>query len=366
MNNNFRIRKKNQSISENCDKLSEKKVYETEINLKSYDNEKREITLPKINNMEKLPLSKKNSKIDTKISSQKIFIEKKDCGILISEELKSIKSNEIQKERIKTFKIKFINNWFIKNGFTEPNLKIGLDHDFQIGFITDQIKVLLDSIQYFRFSILNTNDSSILFNNFAFNKQAEFNKLLEETCGLVIEICTIILADFYEHMPKFVAIQIPNPNLLKDKKTFNEFNNYLQNCEILSNCFTFLKSCLEVYEILTKQVNDMYLLKNKFCIIQQYLSRARFNVSNLIFIMKNAKKGYDYDQKVKYYLIKMTKKYSFKAFSIETHKLHLKTSKPPIPKLNKNFIDFQDKKGIYLNKFRYWGKTSSSNYIQTK
>ena len=47
----------------------------------------------------------------------------------------------------------------------------------------------------------------------------------------------------------------------------------------------------------------MYLLKNKFCIIQQYLSRARFNVSNLIFIMKNAKKGYDYDQKVKYYLI---------------------------------------------------------------
>ena len=167
-------------------------------------------------------------------------------------------------------------------------------------------------------------------------------------------------------MPKFVAIQIPNPNLLKDKKTFNEFNNYLQNCEILSNCFTFLKSCLEVYEILTKQVNDMYLLKNKFCIIQQYLSRARFNVSNLIFIMKNAKKGYDYDQKVKYYLIKMTKKYSFKAFSIETHKLHLKTSKPPIPKLNKNFIDFQDKKGIYLNKFRYWGKTSSSNYIQTK
>ena len=141
-------------------------------------------------------------------------------------------------------------------------------------------------------------DSTILFKKFSYYKQVEFNKIIEETCGLIMEICSLILIDFYDYMPKFVAIQPPNPSLLKDRKTNNEFNSFISNCEIFFKCNIFLKGCLDVYEILTKQVDDMSLSRSNFIVVQQYLARTRLNLSNLSIVMKNARNNIHFDERV--------------------------------------------------------------------
>ena len=275
VNGNFKLHRKCTSQITN---LKEKKVLVTDINIKSTENETHGKTFP--NQFKK--------ELINNVKNEK----------LISEEIINFKAKDCQPERIKTFKVKFINNWFGKNGFSEPSAKLGLNFEFQTGVIRDQIKVILDSLHYFRTSYLNSKETSLLFNNFTFSKQRDFNKILEETCGLMMEICTIILVDFYDYMPQFVAIQPPNPSLLKDKKTVNEYNSFIANTDLFSKCNAFLKGCLDVYEILIKQVDDMHLTRHNYTIVQQYLSRTRYNVSNMIFSMKNAKKSYEFDQKV--------------------------------------------------------------------
>ena len=197
MNKNFKRGKKSNSENKNTQICNDKPIYETEFNILSTENKINEKSLPNINNNDFN--DKKYSKIEKRTSSLPLPIVSpvnKDSDKLLTEELIKIKSNEFQPERIKTFKIKNIDNWFRKNGFLEPNVKLGLDPDFQKSLISDEIKVILDSIQYFKLSCLNTKNSYILFNNFAYRKQVEFNKVIEETCGLLTEICTLILDDF--------------------------------------------------------------------------------------------------------------------------------------------------------------------------
>jgi len=273
--------------------ISEKKGIETEVNIKSTNNE-TVTAFPNIAIVEKKP-----SMIEKKpIFQQTEFLLKKDLEKLVDEE-SNLKFYKEQPERLKTFKVKFIKNWYTKNGFTEPNIKVVKDDDFQSGVITDEIKVILDGINHFKITQLNLKDSARLFKNFSYKKQVQFNQIIEETCGLILESCSMILVDFYDFMPKFVAIQPPNPTLLKDRKTNNEYNTFLTNCEIFFKCNVFLKGCLDVYDILTKQVDDMSLSKQNFIVVQQYLARTRLNLSNLCFIMKNERNNIKFDEKVK-------------------------------------------------------------------
>lgn len=101
-------------------------------------------------------------------------------------------------------------------------------------------------------------------------------------------------------MEKFVSVQQPNEELIKDVKVKNENNSFCHNVRIMNEIVTFFKSCFEVYRILVKQVDDMVIPTSNFMTLQQFTARARFNVSNLIFSMKNYLNNYTTDYNVKY------------------------------------------------------------------
>lgn len=99
-------------------------------------------------------------------------------------------------------------------------------------------------------------------------------------------------------MEKFVAVQKPTEEMLKDSIVKNEKSNFCANVKILNDILSFFKSCYEVYKILVRQVEDMAIPNYNFIKLSQFIARARYNVSSLIFTIKNHFINYDSDMKV--------------------------------------------------------------------
>ena len=118
-------------------------------------------------------------------------------------------------------------------------------------------------------------------------------------------------------MEKFVSVQQPSDEMLRDARVKNEKNSFCHNVRIMNEVATFFKSCFEVYRILVKQVDDMIIPGSNFINLQQYIARSRFNVSNLIFSMKNYMINYTTDFKVIYWLKKNANKYMIDAFKAD-------------------------------------------------
>lgn len=128
-------------------------------------------------------------------------------------------------------------------------------------------------------------------------RQIKYNKCLEETCGLLIEISNIILMDFSHYLEKFAAIEPPSKERLLNQEVKNEETNFFYNIKLFSDSILFLKGCFEVYLILVKQLDDMVIPQITYSKLVQYLARCRLNVSNLIFTAKNALQNLNSDQK---------------------------------------------------------------------
>ena len=120
-----------------------------------------------------------------------------------------------------------------------------------------------------------------------------------------MEIAKIILVgimkfniEFFQYMEKFVSAKQPNEDLLKDVRVKDEKNSFCHNVRLMNEIILFFKSCYEVYKILVKQVEDMVIVGTNFFRLQQFIARARFNVSYLISSMKNHINSYINDMNV--------------------------------------------------------------------
>jgi hypothetical protein len=217
--------------------------------------------------------------------------------------------------RQKTFTVEYILNWYEKNSLITPKLLPRLTNniEFQSNILIDEIKVLLENIQHYRLKYLGDKFLLRVFKNLDVNKQIRLNKILEETCGLILKIANGILLDFANFLEKFISVQPPHPEKLLPKLVKDEVINFRENVNFLTEITTFLKSCYDVYLTLIKQIDDMILPYNSFKTIMQYLARARLNISNLICSTDNYKTNYRNDLKAIYkYKLAINKLYGKK------------------------------------------------------
>lgn len=126
----------------------------------------------------------------------------------------------------------------------------------------------------------------------------DFNKTIEETCGLMLEISQIIILDFARYLQKFASIRPPKKEDLVDVIVYDEFPTFVNNINFFIETSNFLRGCFEVYQVLVKQVEDMIIPHKLFLIVKQYLSRTRINVSSIHFITNNNLKNLNNDLKV--------------------------------------------------------------------
>lgn len=148
-----------------------------------------------------------------------------------------------------------------------------------------------------------------IFRNMELKAQAKYNKNLEETCGLMMEISNIILLDFSHYIEKFVSIHPPAAQRLQNSEVKDEEENFLINIKLVGDIEIFIKSCFDVYLVLVKQVDDMIIPFNMFNKVIQYLARVRMNISRMICTFKNVTTNFKNDEKnVKKYIAYQSEK----------------------------------------------------------
>ena len=340
-------------------------------------NQDRHLSVKFFNYPNNLPSSKKNSVKEIVVNKDKDFlitnirdksrhpstvkntqkseivpiIKKQVESQLNTDDVSSIKNKSNEKvevkeySRLKSYKVEPIKNWHEKHGIPmqnfSPFLLDSVEH--QSSLVIDEIKVLLDNIQYFKLNFVNSKDMMSLFKNMDPAHQIKFNKTIEESCGLLMEIPSIILLDFSQYLERFVAIQPPQADRLKTKEIKNEESNFIYNCRLISDISLFIKSCFEVYTILVKQVDDMVIPFNNFNKLMQYLARARYNVSNLIMASKNTISNMKNDEKnlMKFKSVfKNDNEVAVNPTPKNNKKVDLKKIKSKLPKITKR--DFRE------------------------
>ena len=96
------------------------------------------------------------------------------------------------------------------------------------------------------------------FYNTTLKNQRIINKLLEETCGLLIEISYLLLNDYAEDIDKFVANVQEKPNSKDEKYVEMKMKNLKLILKNLLNAVILLKYVLIVMIIFYYTINYVY------------------------------------------------------------------------------------------------------------
>ena len=191
--------------------------------------------------------------------------------------------------------------WKVKEGIYSSEGKfcktLLQDIEFQSKLIKDEMRILLDNIQYMKTNLLNTNDIVLAIKNKDLRFQININKSIEETCAFLDLLCRYILSDYYNYSDRFIAIDGADFNDMKTIAVTNEVDCFVMNIRLLCKISKFLKCCFEVYLMLIKQVDDVLLPKQKFIVVRRILERCRFNVNDIIQSGKGALKDFFFDKK---------------------------------------------------------------------
>ena len=255
-------------------------------NLKLNDND---VQLPQINSQQHLSLPSSSSSSSQTIS----FDQPTNINISHYKRIRNIK---------KYMNDNYIMNskWKIKEGIYSSDIKYSkhliLDIDFQSRYIKDEMRILLDNIQYMKTNLLCTNDVVTAIKNKDLHYQISINKSIEETCGFLELLSRYILCDYYNYSDHFISLESANFHDMKSTTVTNEVECFVLNIKLLCKISKYLKCCFDVYITLTKQVDDIVLPFKRFEVVRRILQRARYNMNDIIQSGKGALKDYYYDK----------------------------------------------------------------------
>jgi hypothetical protein len=182
-------------------------------------------------------------------------------------------------------------------------LPIKDDVEYQFKIINDEYKLLEDNYTYYKSKVITNDDFYRSFRTMPLISKINFNKMLEESIGILYILPQLLLLEFYNLIKNYSSVNIPNPELFKEKYVFDEVQNLIYNNSLLIKVYDFFKACYDVYSTLIKEVNDMCLNANGFTNVINCLEKTRFNLGYLATSSKNAIKNYKNDVK---YIQKMS------------------------------------------------------------
>lgn len=206
--------------------------------------------------------------------------------------------------RIRIYQPLISENWKFKNGLRVTignekvnSLPIKNDIEYQYKIINDEFKLLEDNYQFYKSKVIIKDNYYDSFNTISLTSKINYNKILEETIGILYILPQLLLLEFYKLIKNYSGVRIPNPDLFKEKYVFDEVKNLRYNNSLLIKVYNFFNSCYEVYGTLIKEVNDMCLNTNGFINVINCLEKARYNLSYLSTSSQNAIKNYNEDLK---------------------------------------------------------------------
>ena len=85
---------------------------------------------------------------------------------------------------------------------------------------------------------------------------------------------------------------------LEDSYINDETENLESNITTFLTVTEFFIECFKAYKALTTQLDDLVFTHKEFTELQQYISRARMNLSHITNALKNHEKNFIHDSKV--------------------------------------------------------------------
>ena len=191
--------------------------------------------------------------------------------------------------RVRSYKPKISKNWKLNNGVSVGNSKVNsmvpMDGEYQSNIFNDQFKLMIDNYHYYKMKILANTDFMNAFKTLNLKSQIEFNKSLEEICGLLILLPRHILAEFFKYIE---YLKCPDKSRFKEKYIFDEVSCLYQNNSLLSETFDYFQNSFEIYLLLVKEVEGMILKQNDFESTLSVFERIRFDFTLISNIAENA------------------------------------------------------------------------------
>ena len=203
--------------------------------------------------------------------------------------------------RLRTYQPKIEENWKSTHGLTinigamVSHSKMDGEIEYQYKSLNDQFKLLIDNINYYKMNIINKENYIESFKCLSLRNKINYNKSLEELCGLLLLLPQLILLEFYKYIEKFDNLNIPDKNKFKDKYIFDEVSCLYYNNNLLSEVAEYFQNCFEVYLILVKEVDDMSLKPKNFTNSISAFEKARFDISYACNLAENAMANYNKD-----------------------------------------------------------------------
>ena len=203
--------------------------------------------------------------------------------------------------RLRTYQPKIEENWKSTHGLTinvgamVPRSKMDGDIEYQHKSLNDQFKLLVDNIQYYKMSIVSKDNYIESFKCLSLKNKINYNKALEEACGLLLLLPQLILLEFYRYIERFENLNMPDKNKFKDKYIFDEVSCLYYNNNLLTEVTEYFQNCFEVYLILVKEVDNMSLKPKNFHNALSAFEKARFDISFACNIAENALMNYNKD-----------------------------------------------------------------------
>ena len=237
-------------------------------------NQNEQVNLTEANNNVK---TEKVKKFDSSISIDRV-LNKNQFKVLNS-----------TFHRIRTYQPKIPKDWKFSNGVSVGNSKINSlipeDIEYQSKIFNDQYKLLVENYQYYKMKIVPNDDFINAFSSLNLKNKIEFNKTLEEICGLLMILPRHILAEFFKYIEYLKA---PSKSSFKDKYIFDEVGCLYQNNKLLHEVFEFFQNSFEIYILLIKEVDGMALKAKEFETTLSIFERIRFDISLICNTSENA------------------------------------------------------------------------------
>ena len=192
--------------------------------------------------------------------------------------------------RIRTYQPKLSNTWKFNSGVAVDKNRTKFkdliaNNEYQSKVFNDQYKLMVESYLYYKMKLLSNSDFIESFKALNLKTQIEFNKSLEEICGLLILLPRLLLSEFYKYTD---YIKAPSKSNFVDKYIFDELNCLFQNNKLLSQTMEYFQSCFEMYLILGKEVEGMFLPFKDYEYTLSSFEKIRFNLSLICNMAENS------------------------------------------------------------------------------
>ena len=261
-------------------------------------------------NINKIKIPKKNLIIKIENNLNDNYDEHESRRTSISSRAK-YQTIEVKKGREKSYVVSYIPRWHFKNQLI--NIKASKEViesiDFQKNIFSDEILILLDNLSDYKKKFIMDEGLCYYFYNTSLKNQRILNKLLEETIGLMIEICYLLLNEYSNELDRFIANIQERPNVNDNKFVENENDEFKINIKKFVDCSNFVKVCFDCYENILLYDKECLLKTKQFYKIMQFLQRARLNTGELKYMTENIFNNFNKDDKIVNKFMKDMKEY---------------------------------------------------------